>query len=67
MEFSEMDLSGRALNLAVAEYMGDANLVNTELELYRKVTADEIRVQALTMFRKTNCSVLHYLSKSSKN
>src|SRR2546430_17694 len=32
--FSEIDLSGRALNLAVAEYMGDANLINTELELY---------------------------------
>lgn len=65
MEFSEMDLSGRALNLAIAEYMGDVNLVNTELKLYRNVTADEIKRTAAGIFRKTNCSTLHYLA--SKN
>ena len=40
IEFSEMDLSGRALNLAIAAYMGDVNLINTELKLYRKVTKE---------------------------
>ncbi len=62
MEFSEMDLASRALNLAIAEYMGDVNLVNTELELYRKVTAAEIKSTAAGMFRKTNCSTLKYLA-----
>ncbi len=62
MEFSEMDLSGRALNLAIAEYMGDVELVNTELELFRKVSPEEIRQQAREIFRKTNCSTLYYLS-----
>lgn len=62
MEFSEMDLSGRALNLAIAEYMGDVELVNTELELFRKVTPEDIRKQAAEIFRKTNCSTLYYLS-----
>lgn len=62
MEFSEMDLAGRALNLAIAEYMGDANLVNTELALYRAVTAEEIKSSAREIFRKENCSTLYYLS-----
>jgi len=62
--FSEIDLSGRALNLAVAEYMGDANLINTELELYTKVTAKNIQQQAKEIFAPANCSTLYYMSKN---
>jgi predicted Zn-dependent peptidase len=67
MEFSEMDIAGRALNLAIAEYMGDVDLINTEMELYRKVTADEIRNQAVQLFSTKNCSVLHYLAGEKLN
>lgn len=62
MEFSEMELSGRALNLAIAEYMGDADLVNTELILYRKVSPTDIQKAAQQIFKKENCSTLYYLS-----
>jgi len=64
MEFSEVELSSRALNLAVAEYMGDANLVNNEIELYQAVTHADIQQQAQQIFKDTNCSTLHYLSKN---
>ena len=67
IEFSEMDLSGRALNLAIAAYMGDVNLINTELILYRKVTKEDIQTQAKKLFRKTNCSTLYYLSGRKAN
>ena len=67
IEFSEMDLSGRALNLAIAAYMGDVNLINTELKLYRKVTKEDIQTQAKKLFRKTNCSTLYYLSGRKAN
>ena len=63
MVFSEIDLSGRALNLSFAEYMGDAGLVNTEVERYREVTASDITARAAEIFRETNCSTLYYLSK----
>jgi predicted Zn-dependent peptidase len=63
MVFSEIDLSGRALNLAVAEYMGDINLINTEIELFRAVTAKDIQQQANGIFREENCSTLYYLAK----
>lgn len=62
LEFSEMDLSGRALNLAIAEYMGDPELINTELGLYSRVTADNVREQAGKVFRKENLSVLRYFA-----
>lgn len=63
MEFSEMDLADRALNLAIAEYMGDVNLVNTEIEKYQMVKVKDIQEQARKIFRDENCSVLYYLSK----
>jgi zinc protease len=62
--FSEMDLAGRALNLAVAEYMGDVALINNELEKYTTVTAEDIRQQAKRIFSRSNCSTLYYLSKN---
>ncbi|HRH67349.1 MAG TPA: pitrilysin family protein [Bacteroidia bacterium] len=63
IEFSEMDLASRSLNLAFAEYMGDVNLVNTEINLYQKVTKEDIRKQAQQIFREQNCSTLYYLAK----
>ncbi len=63
MVFSEIDLSGRALNLAFAEYMGDANLINTEIERYREVKSSDITSRAQEIFRDTNCSTLYYLAK----
>jgi predicted Zn-dependent peptidase len=67
MEFSEMDLADRALNLAIADYMGDVNLVNTEMERYRAVTASAIKEQAAKVFRESNCSVLYYMSSHNSN
>jgi predicted Zn-dependent peptidase len=62
IEFSEMDLSGRALALAIADYMGDPDLVNSELKRYAAVTKEQVMNIAKQVFRKENCSVLHYLS-----
>jgi len=68
MEFSEVDIASRALNLAMAEWMGDINLANTEINLYRKVRAEEIMESSRRIFREENCSMLYYLKKnSSKN
>ena len=63
MVFSEIDLAGRALNLAIAEYMGDINLINTEIEKYKSVTAGDIRQQAAEIFQPANSSTLYYLAK----
>ena len=62
IEFSEIDLPGRALNLAIARYMGDTNLINTELKNYQEVSNQDIQNQSQALFRKSNCSTLYYLS-----
>jgi predicted Zn-dependent peptidase len=64
MVFSEIDLAGRALNLSFAEYMGDADLINTEVDRYRQVTSTDILTRAREVFRDTNCSTLYYLSNN---
>lgn len=65
IEFSEMELSSRALSLAIAEYMGNPDLVNTEMERYAVVKASDLQLVARQVFRKENCSVLHYLSQNA--
>jgi predicted Zn-dependent peptidase len=44
-------------------YFGDANLINTEIERYRKVTPEDIRRVAQTYLVSSNRVVLHYLPK----
>lgn len=61
--FAEMGILDKSMNLAFFELMGDANFINTELEKYKRVTAGEIRDIAKDVFRKTNCSTLHYKKK----
>jgi predicted Zn-dependent peptidase len=44
-------------------YFGDANLINTEIDRYRKVTREDIRRVAQTYLTPSNRVVLHYLPK----
>ena len=61
-------VSGIAESLANYHvYYGDANLINTEIERYRKVTREDIRRVAQTYLQPTNRVVLHYLPKSAAN
>jgi predicted Zn-dependent peptidase len=58
--FGEIEVLNKATNLAVSELLGDANMVNMEVEKYLSVTAEQIREQANTIFRTENCSTLYY-------
>ena len=62
MVFSEMSLLDKAMNLAYFELLGDADQVNTEIEKYMEVSAENIRQQAQQIFRKENASTLYYLA-----
>ncbi len=48
-------------------YLGDANLINKELDRYMKLTAADMQAAAKKYFAKTNRTVLYYLPDSSKN
>ena len=62
--FSEMEALNKAMNLAISELLGDANLINKEVELYSAVTAEQVREQSRKVFDRNNCSTLHYLRKN---
>ncbi len=63
--YSEADVLNKATNLAISELLGDANLINLEIENYQKVTAQQIKEQASKVLQKTNCSTLFYLKKKA--
>lgn len=59
--FEDMSILNRANSLAFYELLGDANLINVELEKYQRVTQQDIHETASEIFRDGNCNVLHYL------
>ena len=61
---SNTTIARRATNLANYHLLyGDANLINTELERYMKVTREDIRRVAREYFREDNRVVLYWLPK----
>jgi zinc protease len=60
-------VAGIAESLAQYEmYYGDATLINTELERYRKVTREELMAVANKYFNKNARVVLHWLPQPAK-
>jgi len=63
--FSEMSLLDKAMNLAFFELLGDGDMLNQESVNYLKVTADQIKQQAMQLFRKENSTTMVYLAEES--
>jgi predicted Zn-dependent peptidase len=61
--FSETDVLTKATNLAISELLGDASLINQEIEKYGQVTLEKIKEQANLILDENNCSTLYYLAK----
>lgn len=60
-------MAGIAENLANYHvYFGNANLINTEIDRYMKVTTEDMQRVANQYLTKTNRVVLHYLPKSAQ-
>jgi predicted Zn-dependent peptidase len=66
MAFEDMSVMNRAGSLAFYELLGDAQLMNTELGQYRKVTAEDILSECQEVFRPENSNTLYYLSNPEK-
>jgi predicted Zn-dependent peptidase len=64
MEFSEMRVLEKAMNLAYYELLGDAGQVNELVQKYTSVTAGDINSEARKIFRPENSSTLYYFSKN---
>ncbi|HEU4716265.1 MAG TPA: pitrilysin family protein [Bacteroidia bacterium] len=62
MQFGEMNILDKSMNLAFFELLGDAAMIDREVEKYNAVTAEEVQRTAAKILRKTNCSSLFYKS-----
>ena len=62
--FEDMSIMSRASSLANYELLGDANLMNTELERYQSITVEDIREYSRIIFDTNNSNTLYYLSKN---
>lgn len=62
LQFSEINILDKAMNLAYSELLGDANNVNEEINKYQSVTGEEILKTAQDIFRADNCSTLYYFA-----
>ncbi|WP_461790132.1 M16 family metallopeptidase [Pedobacter sp.] len=64
MVFAEMSLLDKAMNLAYYELLGDADLLNVEINKYLSITAEQIKSAAADTFKKEKSSTLYYLANA---
>ncbi len=64
-EFGLMNSLNKAMRIGYFELLSDANLANTEMEEYVKITSENIKEIANKYLIPTNCSTLFYLSQPS--
>ncbi len=64
LAFEDMSVMNRASSIAMYELLGDAELMNNELDKYRAVTAQDILEQSNIIFDENNCSTMYYLSNN---
>ncbi len=60
LQFSEINILDKAMNLAYSELLGDANYINEEFHKYQEVTGEQILKTAQRIFQNHNCSTLYY-------
>ncbi|MEO0728354.1 MAG: insulinase family protein, partial [Bacteroidota bacterium] len=58
--FSELNVLNRAINLAFFEILGNAELINQEAQLYRRVSAQQLQDMAQRILVEENCSEVYY-------
>lgn len=63
MAFEDMSVMNRATSIAMYELLGDADLINKELQRYQAVTAEQLIEESRIIFNENNCNTLYYLAK----
>jgi predicted Zn-dependent peptidase len=64
MAFEDMSVMNRATSLAIYELLGDADLINKELDSYQAVTREDILRESRLIFDENNCNTLYYFANN---
>jgi zinc protease len=62
MAFEDMTIMNRAASIATYELLGDADLINKELDNYKAITVEELQQESNIIFKEENCNTLYYLA-----
>jgi predicted Zn-dependent peptidase len=62
--FEDMTVMNRANSLALYELLGDAEMMNTELNRYQQITIEDIKEVANEIFDENNSNTMHYFSRN---
>ncbi|MEL7006083.1 MAG: insulinase family protein, partial [Bacteroidota bacterium] len=62
--FSETELLNRATNLAYYKFLGDVDLINSEVDKVRAVSAPKLLELANKYLTEENATVLHYQAEN---
>ena len=62
--FEDMTIMNRANNLAFYELLGDAGMMNTDLDNYKNITVEDLKAAANEIFDESNSSTMRYYSKN---
>jgi zinc protease len=65
--FEDMNLLARANNFAFYELLGNADMMNTELDKYLNVTREDIKAAVAAIFDNNNSNTLYYLANTGQN
>ena len=63
LEFGEVEVMNRAMNLAFSKLSGKANYINEEKKEIESVNVDDIQAAARKVLRKENSNVLYYKAR----
>jgi zinc protease len=66
LAFEDMSIMNRANSIAFYELLGDASLINKELEKYNAITPEDIQNYTRAIFDVNNSNTLHYYSKKAE-
>lgn len=60
--FGEINVMNKAMNMGFYDMIGDIDLMNREIEIYRSITSDEIAQVSTQIFTAENSTTLLYMS-----
>ncbi len=67
IRFGDVNILNRAMKLAYAEYLGDIELVNKEIEMYLEIDTQYMLSQIRETLQESNCSTIIYQAINHDN
>ena len=61
--YGNTSILNKAMNLSLYELMGNANLIDKELETYRQLSIDDVVRFTKKYLNPNNCNTLYYNTK----